>query len=290
MNYIDKVESLSAFQRYVINDQGTEYPNTGKYTVNEQQGTYLCRRCGLALFRSIDKFKSTCGWPSFDQQIKTSVEEYPDNDGRRIEIACTRCRAHLGHVFRGEELTARNLRYCVNSTSIDFVASHTIYDSEEVILAGGCFWGVEHLMKNVPGVVLAECGYIGGQLDEPSYTKVCEGNTGHYEAVRVVYDTNITTLNDVLKYFLEIHDPQQVSGQGPDLGTQYRSAIFVYNHIQASIATTLLGQLREKGMVPATKVLPVSTFWAAEEEHQSYYVKHKKVPYCHVRVQRFDDE
>lgn len=140
-HYLDKTASLTPQSRRIICHKATEYPHTGQYVKPIKQGTYLCRRCGLALFRGSSQFHSGCGWPSFDDNIIQAVKQVPDADGQRTEILCERCDAHLGHVFTGEHFTHKNLRHCVNSASIDFVESDAVLDTEEAVVAGGCFWG-----------------------------------------------------------------------------------------------------------------------------------------------------
>ncbi|MCW8399042.1 bifunctional methionine sulfoxide reductase B/A protein [Legionella sp. PATHC038] len=285
--YLDKTASLTPLAKRVICDKATEYPHTGSYNFVMTSGTYLCRRCGLALFRGSSQFSSGCGWPSFDDNIVHAVQQIPDRDGRRMEILCSRCDAHLGHVFTGEYFTQKNLRHCVNSASIDFVADSQVLDTEEAIMAGGCFWGVDHFLKQIPGVLRVEVGYTGGVTSEPSYEQVCQGNSGHYEAVRVIYDKDKTDYHQVLKRFFEIHDPTQKTGQGPDIGQQYQSAVFYYTQEQLEEAEILMQMLQKRGYQVATRLFPVQTFWPAEEYHQDYYAKHHKAPYCHQPVNRF---
>lgn len=282
-----KTSSLTPELLHIIRDRGTEHPFTGEYDQHDEPGTYLCRQCGLALYRAQSKFHSGCGWPSFDEEIADHAKRTPDPDGRRTEITCARCDAHLGHVFHGEGFTAKNTRHCVNSLSLDFVTDMTVQDTEEAILAAGCFWGVEYYFKLLPGVVKTEVGYSGGSKANPLYKEVCNGDTGHVEAVRVVYDTSKLDYEDVIKYFFEIHNPAQIDGQGPDIGSQYRSAIFYYNNEQKAIAQQLLSMLEKQGMRIATKLWPVSIFWRAEEYHQDYYAKTGKEPYCHHYTKRF---
>ncbi|RUR07604.1 bifunctional methionine sulfoxide reductase B/A protein [Legionella sp. km772] len=288
MDYLDKTASLTPLEKKIIVEKATEYPHTGKYNHLATQGTYLCRRCGLALFRAHSQFSSGCGWPSFDDELPRAIKRLPDGDGQRTEILCTRCEAHLGHVFQGEYLTTKNLRHCVNSASLDFVIDEQVLDSEEAIVAGGCFWGVEHYLRQLPGVLFAESGYTGGHLLNPSYEQICQGRSGHYEAVRIIYDRKQTDYYRVVKRFFEIHDPTQRTGQGPDLGQQYQSAIFYYNQEQLQTAQDLIQVLMNKGYSVATRLLPAQTFWPAEEYHQAYYSKHRKLPYCHSPVLRFE--
>lgn len=285
--YFDKTASLTPFSRRIICDKSTEYPNSGQYNHVAGKGSYLCRRCGLALFRANHQFHSGCGWPSFDDDIVQAVKQTPDKDGRRTEILCERCDAHLGHVFIGENLTHKNLRHCVNSASLDYVEDNTVLDTEEAIVAGGCFWGVDHFLRLLPGVLKVEVGYTGGQLEEPTYEQICRGNTGHYEAARVVFDNSKTNYPAIIKRFFEIHDPTQSSGQGPDLGPQYQSAIFCYDDEQFLEAQVLIKALQTRGYNVVTRLLEVSPFWAAEDYHQSYYSKQNKLPYCHRPEARF---
>lgn len=113
--------ALTPEEERVIVHKGTEYPGTGKLLDNKEKGTYVCKRCDAALYRSESKFDSHCGWPSFDDELKGAVKRIPDSDGMRTEIVCANCGAHLGHVFLGEAFTAKNTRHCVNSISMNFV-------------------------------------------------------------------------------------------------------------------------------------------------------------------------
>lgn len=286
--YLDKIASLTPLARRVICEQATEYPHTGIYNHVVMNGTYLCRRCGLALFRGSSQFQSSCGWPSFDESIPNVVQSLPDVDGQRIELRCSRCDGHLGHVFEGEYLTPKNRRYCINSASIDFVELDGVQDTQEAIVAGGCFWGVDHYLRQIPGVLKVEVGYTGGVVLEPTYDQVCSGATGHYEAVRVVFDSAKINYQSIVKRFFEIHDPTQINGQGPDLGQQYHSAVFYYNEAQYTDAYSLIKQLENKCYNIATRLLEVQTFWPAEVYHQNYYGTQKKTPYCHQPVARFE--
>lgn len=287
-SYIDKTAGLTPLARSVICDKSTEAPYSGSYNLVINQGSYLCRRCGLALFRGHSQFASGCGWPSFDDEILDAIKQVPDSDGYRMEIVCGRCDGHLGHIFTGEQLTTKNCRYCVNSLSLDFVVDDDVVDTEEAIVAGGCFWGVEYYLSLIPGVLKIEVGYTGGDAHHPNYEQVCSGNTGHYEAVRIIFDRAVTNYATVLKRFFEIHDPTQANGQGPDIGPQYRSAVFFYDLSQEAIAKQLLHTLNQKGYLTATQILAAMPFWPAEAYHQAYYAKNNKEPYCHRPVSRFD--
>ena len=283
---MERTKSIIPFAQTIICNKHTENPGSGEYNDFTHTGTYLCRNCGLALFRSKHKFHSGCGWPSFDAEIANNVKQEADIDGSRTEILCARCNAHLGHIFHGEGFTPLDTRHCVNSASLDFVANSEVEDSEEAIVAGGCFWGIEYYMQKLPGVLQTEVGYSGGQEANPTYKEVCDHATGHLEAVRIVYDPKIISYEQILKYFFEIHDFTQADGQGPDIGPQYLSAIFYYDN-QLETATKVISTLQNMGHAVATKLYPVTTFWPAEEYHQNYYNANKKEPYCHFWQKKF---
>ena len=282
-----KYKSLTPEILRVVRDKGTEPPFTSDYVKPLQHGTYLCRACGKPLFRADSQFDSHCGWPSFDDELPGRVLREADTDGRRTEILCQNCLAHLGHVFGGEHLTANNLRHCVNGLAIEFVADKDVLETEEIIVAAGCFWGVQHYLDRLPGVLKTEVGYSGGSLEHPSYDAVCGQKTGHYEALRIVFDSDKTDLTTVIQYFFEIHDPTQKNGQGPDLGPQYLSAVFYYDDKQKRCVQAVMDELRAMDYDLSTRLLPVSTFWPAEDYHQHYYQRKDAIPYCHRHVARF---
>ena len=292
------IEKLSSFEKDVLLHKATERPWSGKYVNFSKDGVYHCKVCGAALYKSSDKFNSHCGWPSFDDALPGAVKEIPDADGYRTEIVCARCGAHLGHVFRGEGLTAKNTRYCVNSVSIKFTPKNKAIKAKKqqstdtqiakAYFAGGCFWGVEYYMEQIPGVIEAVSGFMGGHMKNPGYYDVATGLTGHYETVEVRYDPSKVDYETIAKTFFEIHDPTQRDGQGPDLGSQYRSAIFVATPKERHIVERLIAILEKKGLKVATKILPASTFYPAENYHQDHYRKKGGTPYCHRRIKRFD--
>lgn len=279
---------LSSEEERVIVHKGTEAPFSGKYHDFFEKGSYHCKRCGALLYRSNDKFPSSCGWPSFDDEVKGAVRRELDADGRRTEILCANCGAHLGHVFEGEGLTEKNVRHCVNSISMTFVPEKETSPNAKAYFAGGCFWGVEHLFEQEEGVISAVSGYMGGTKENPSYRDVCSGNTGHLEVVEVTYDADKVPYEDLARFFFEIHDPTQADGQGPDIGEQYLSAIFFNNEEEKMTALKLIEILKKKGYEVVTQVRPAGAFWEAEEYHQDYYDKKKKEPYCHVYKKKFD--
>lgn len=277
-----KTKSLTPQAKFIIIDKGTEYPVFDNCPNLSKEGTYLCRNCGGALFKHQYKFNSNCGWPSFDQELPRSVKKLLDKDNSRTEILCNKCSAHLGHIFYGEGLTDLNTRYCVNSASIELINFNDVQDTEEAILAAGCFWGVEYYLQKLTGVLQTEVGYIGGKIDNPSYEQICQTNTGHIEAIRVIYDPLVISYEQLVKYFFEIHDFTQDNGQGPDIGEQYLSRIFYYNDNQYQISQNIIKQLENKNYCVATKLEKMSTFWQAEEYHQNYYNEKKAKPYCHT--------
>ncbi len=307
-----KMNPLTPQEENVIVHKGTEMPFTGEYYNFHGKGTYVCKRCGTALYRSEAKFDSGCGWPSFDDEIPGAVQRSTDADGMRTEITCAKCGAHLGHVFLGEGLTLKNTRHCVNSISIKFVPDPPAAPAattaavvpptaapaapptpaarpapETAVFAGGCFWGVEYHFQKAKGVISTEVGYTGGHTERPTYREVCTGTTGHAEAMRVTYDPAQTSFEDLAKLFFEIHDPTQVDRQGPDAGVQYRSAVFYQNEAQRATTLKLIDILRGKGLNVVTEVTPAGTFWPAEDYHQQYYSKNGHSPYCHIYTKRF---
>lgn len=285
---------LSDAEKEVILKKGTEMPFTGEYENKSDEGTYLCRQCNAPLYTSADKFRSDCGWPSFDDEIDGAVLQFTDADGRRTEIVCANCKGHLGHVFTGEGYTDKNTRHCVNSISLKFFAPgeempQLIPNVETKIayLASGCFWGTEYHLQKMPGVLSTTVGYTGGAVEHPSYKDVCTGTTGHAEAVKVVYDPTRISYEAILKMYFETHDPTQIDGQGPDIGTQYRSEIFYTDADQKEVAEKLISLLEKKGYKVATNVTPAAPFYEAEDYHQDYYDNKGTTPYCHIYKAKF---
>ena len=156
--------------------------------------------------------------------------------------------------------------------------------TETAILAGGCFWGMQDLMRRLPGVIRTQVGYTGGTTPDATYDKVKTGRTGHAEALEVVFDPTITSYRDVLELFFQIHDPTTVDRQGNDRGSQYRSAIFWLTPEQKRIAEETIADVNASGLWPgrvATEVQPVGPFWVAEAVHQDYLVRYPNGYTCH---------
>jgi peptide methionine sulfoxide reductase msrA/msrB len=289
-----KIDKLSHFEKAVMVDKATEKPFTGALLHNHDEGIYHCKLCGAPLFRSDSKFDSGSGWPSFDDEIPGAIKRIPDPDGRRVEIVCAKCGAHLGHVFEGERMTDKNIRHCVNSASLSFEKNNSKTPDKattkyaKAYFAGGCFWGMEYYMQQIDGVKEVISGFMGGHVKSPDYYDVVGGKTGHLETVEVMYDPTLVGYDVLVKKFFEIHDPEQTNGQGPDIGSQYLSAVFVNNENEANIVSGLIKKLESNGYKVATQILIKKEFYSADEGHQDYYDKKGTLPYCHGFVPRFD--
>jgi peptide methionine sulfoxide reductase msrA/msrB len=284
-----KIEKLSDEEKRVILNKGTQAPFVGKYTNEKAEGVYVCKVCETPLYRSGDKFESHCGWPSFDDEIEGAIKRVPDADGKRVEIVCATCGAHLGHVFEGEGFTPKNTRHCVNSISLELIKKNDDKNSNisYAYFAGGCFWGVEYYLEKLKGVKEVATGFMGGDKKNPTYHDVVFSKTGHLEVVEVIYDSAEISYAELAKLFFEIHDPTQTNGQGPDIGEQYLSAVFVSNENEKKIILDLISRLEKNGYKVATKIFDKKEFYKAEEYHQNYYAKKGTKPYCHGYTKRF---
>ncbi len=264
-------------------DCGTEPPFRNAYWDNHEKGSYLDVISGDLLFRSGDKFDSGTGWPSFTRAANPgAVVELEDRSHgmTRIEIRAAKTGAHLGHVF-DDGPPPEGKRYCVNSGALRFVRE----EDSVAILAAGCFWGTEAYFARVPGVLDTTVGYSGGS-GNASYEEVCSGKTGHAEAVRVVFDPERVSYRDILRHFFRMHDPTSVDRQGPDVGTQYRSAIFTIGDRQRKIAEALARELSDSRAFRepvATEISDAGDFFPAEEWHQRY-LERNPAGYCHVNL------
>lgn len=281
---------LSDEERAVIIDKATEAPFSGEYDDFFETGIFACRRCNAPLYESRAKFKSGCGWPSFDDEISGAVNRVIDADGRRTEIVCANCNGHLGHVFEGEQFTEKNTRHCVNSLSMKFVPqAQAAKHYATAVFASGCYWGTEHWLFQADGVIATTVGYAGGTIANPTYRQVCSGETGHAEAVRVVFDPTVTSYDALMKLFFETHDPTQKDRQGPDVGSQYRSAVFYKDESQKSTAEKYKSLLEQQGVTVVTQIVPLEAFYPERDPyHQKYYLKNGQQPYCHIYSKKFD--
>lgn len=283
-----KYKTLTAEEEKIIVGKGTERPFTGQYNEHTKEGNYNCKRCGEPLYKSDNKFDGHCGWPSFDDEIPGAIIRKLDADGRRTEILCANCDAHLGHIFEGEHFTDKNIRHCVNSISLSFEAIKLPAENyDTTYFASGCFWGTQYHLQKKDGVISTEVGYMGGHRDKPTYEQVCTGQTGHVETVKVIFDSNKISYEELTKLFFETHDQSQLNRQGPDIGTQYRSVIFYNSETEKKTAEKLITELEKKGLTVVTELSPAITFWTAENYHQNYYENKGGSPYCHIYQKKF---
>jgi peptide methionine sulfoxide reductase msrA/msrB len=285
--------TLTREQYDVLRMCGTEPPFSGKFNDFWQEGTYVCVGCGTPLFSSKAKYDHGTGWPSFFQPIDVSRLELRTDHSfltERTEVRCAVCGGHLGHVFK-DGPAPTGLHYCINSAALDFrparpetaaqagePAVGTAGPKTEIAtFAAGCFWGVQAKFRKVPGVVETQVGYTGGRTAHPTYAEVCTDRTGHAEAVEVRFDPDRVSYRELLDVFFSIHDPTQLNRQGPDRGTQYRSAVFTHSEEQRRVAEQAVADWGASGRFSkpiVTQVVPAGPFTRAEEYHQDYYEKH----------------
>ena len=154
-------------------------------------------------------------------------------------------------------------------------------------LGGGCFWCIEAAFEELDGVESVTSGYAGGDVADPSYEAVCSGRTGHAEVVQVEYDPDVVSYRALLEVFFAVHDPTTEDREGPDVGSQYRSAVYYHDDEQRAVVESLVEALEAEGVYDdpiVTEVEPLDTFWTAEEHHQNYYEKNPDQPYCAVQI------
>jgi len=233
---------------------------------------YICKNCQSFLFRFQDL-----------EEIKSSKLEFYDreinifSDGDLIQ--CDKCGTEVGVKSGGIELYVNKITEVDNKIFSEYF--------QEAIFAAGCFWGVEYHYKRLKGVIYTTVGYTGGEKSYPTYEEVKKGNTGHKEAVHILFDPEIITYEELIKVFFEIHDFTQMDGQGTDIGSQYLSYIFYIDQIQRKTAELYIKILREMGYKVATRLEKATRFWKAEDYHQDYYDIRNEKPYCHIRRKIF---
>jgi len=305
-------QKLTAEQFKVTCEAGTEPPFKNAYWNNHEAGIYVDVTTGEPLFSSTDKFDSGSGWPSFTRPIqKQVVTEHKDSAFGmvRIEVRSKSGDAHLGHVFDDGPSDQGGLRYCINSASLRFVPvakleaegygeylklfqpassanqAKAAVKTETAYLAGGCFWGMEDLLRKIPGVVETEVGYTGGHLANPKYDDTHDSKSGHAESVKVVFDPQVLSYDQLLeKWFFKMHDPTTLNRQGNDVGTQYRSALFPVDEAQRKTAEAVIARVNQAGVWKkpiTTTVEPFKQWWKGEDYHQDYLMKNPGGYTCH---------
>jgi peptide methionine sulfoxide reductase msrA/msrB len=295
---------LTPEQISITQQCNTEPPFQNKYWNHKEAGIYVDIVTGEPLFSSLDKYDSGSGWPSFTRPISgTNLKELKDTSHGmiRTEVKSHSGDSHLGHVFPdgpSEKQGGTGLRYCINSASLDFIPVEKLEErgygeylplfkkseSNTVYLAGGCFWGMQDLLRNLNGVIKTEVGYTGGKIPNPIYERVSTGTTGHAESVKITFDPTKTSYADILRFFFKIHDPTTVNQQGNDRGTQYRSAIFYTDDSQKQIAQEIIEETEKSGKWRSkivTQLEPFTQWYTAEGYHQDYLQKNPGGYTCH---------
>jgi peptide methionine sulfoxide reductase msrA/msrB len=298
-------KKLTPEQFTVTQSCGTEPPFRNAYWDNHEPGIYVDVVSGEPLFSSLDKFDSGTGWPSFTKPLAANVTEKSDvSHGMvRTEVRSKNADSHLGHVFPDGPRDRGGMRYCINSASLRFIpasqleaegygqyaqlfdAATTPATTEVAILAGGCFWGMEDILRKIPGVLDTEAGYTGGWLENPRYDDTHDSKSGHAESVKVIFDPSKLSYEDLLeKWFFRMHDPTTLNRQGNDIGTQYRSAIFYSSEEQKKTAEAVKARVQASGKWKnpiVTEIVAATKWYPAESYHQDYLIKHPGGYTCH---------
>ena len=299
--YLDKINNLSEIEYEVTQNSGTERPFANNYHDHKEDGIYVDIISGDPLFASVNKFDSGSGWPSFTKPIKESFIQLQDDSSQglnRTEVASS-C-SHLGHVFKDGPKEYGGLRYCINSASLRFIAKNDLLTSgygeylslfaktsakeEMAYLAGGCFWGLEHLLTKTEGIISTKVGYCGGDIINPTYQQVSSGKTGYAETVAVKYNPEKIGFREILKLFFTMHDPTTLNYQGNDEGSQYRSGIFYINESQKYASLDIIKLANQANIFPGkiiTEVSEYKKFYEAEDHHQQYLIHNPNGYTCH---------
>lgn len=304
---------LNEQQYEVLREKGTERAFSSPLNNNKKKGFYTCAACKQVLFGSEQKFDSGTGWPSFwqpysPQSIITATDH--SHGMERDEVVCARCGGHLGHMF-GDGPEPTGLRYCINGTSLQFdeqlppqQQQNRSYapkaGMETAVFAQGCFWCMEEIFEQIIGVDEVISGYTGGAEANPTYKAVGSGSTGHAEAIEIQYDPRQITYEQLLKVYFFAGDVTQENGQGPDIGKQYRSAIFYKSEAEQKVALRYIEELEAQKLFTkkiAVEVLPYRNFYPAEAYHQNYarlnpadhYVQAVSLPRCQNALAHFPE-
>jgi len=292
----DELRSMLAPEQFsVVCNAGTEPPFQNAFWDHHEPGIFVDVVSGEPLFSSNDKFDSGTGWPSFTKPIAPGniVEKTDREYGMiRTEVRSKHGDSHLGHVFGDGPKDRGGSRFCINSASLRFIPVDKLESEgygrflqsfttiETVELAGGCFWGMQHILSKIPGVVHTDVGYAGGQVKNATY----RNHEGHAEAVHVEYDPRQLPFAQLLRWFFRMHDPTTKDRQGNDRGSSYRSAIFYDTEEQKKTAEAFIEHLNKKGKWGApivTEVKKADQYWKAEEDHQDYLEKLPHGYTCH---------
>ena len=282
----DVLKKLLTPEQYKCTQEaGTEKPFDNAYWNKKDDGIYVDLVSGEALFSSLNKYDSGSGWPSFDRPIdESSMVRHEDRSlgALRTEIRSKQADSHLGHVFDDGPKDTTGLRYCINSASLKFVPVDKMKEQgygaylfsfaekknwKIATVAGGCFWGVEELIRKIPGVIETQVGYSGGNVDNATYDIVKKGSSNHAESVQILFDPKKVSYESLLLTFFKLHDPTTTNQQGNDKGTQYRSAIFFMDKEQQQVAEKVKARVEKSKQWKkpvVTQIAPFTKFSRAE--------------------------